>query len=173
MVAHWQVEPVGVESICWISEHAADVEGVIFAGVKVCVISNHSWHAHLNIVDVKETFLLQVFRKDVTSLSEHFLNGLTSLNACSLAESHKFIESFFAEHMVGEVSENWTIKKTQVLNFGEIDHGVSNSSATSNLLLNWVEEGTKRNVFQWEVAVLVVRDPTFKCLAGLNHANSR
>lgn len=61
MVAHWQMCVVWLKSVVWPSEEAANIEGVILAGIEVGVIANLHWHMQCDLVKLNQALTLKTF----------------------------------------------------------------------------------------------------------------
>ena len=61
MVTHWQVEPVGLESVICSTEHYTDIVGMVFGRVEICVISDFGWKVEESLEKFKKT--INIIRK--------------------------------------------------------------------------------------------------------------
>ena len=78
MIAYRQVSPVWLESVLRISEHTTDVVSMILGRIKVSVVSDEDWHAHLNLVilNAEQGFFFELLFQLRGSFSEDLLERL-------------------------------------------------------------------------------------------------
>ena len=61
MVSDWQVKPVGLDSIIWSANHAADVVRMTVGRVEVRIVTDEDGHSHLHAPSIEHARLLQLF----------------------------------------------------------------------------------------------------------------
>ena len=90
VVPDWQVSPVWLQSVVRASEHAANVVGVVFRRIEVCVIPDENWHLHFHLSYRNGSSHQSIFVA-LISFCVEFLNGLSGFDSEILAQRSKFI----------------------------------------------------------------------------------
>lgn len=91
MIAYWEVEPVWLDGLLNTSNHHADIVSVVFAGVKVCVVSDEHWHVHFETFGFEYRSFFYFCGKMVFG-AENLLKTCANLESVCLSECSELVQ---------------------------------------------------------------------------------
>ena len=127
------MEPIRLQRVIWPSEHASNIEGVVFRRVEIGIVSDKNRHAHLNVACIVMDFLLDglLLMFDTSSVID--LECLADFFPIARSEFDESIERFLAEDVVVNSRHERSSEDTHMLKYCQINHSVADPRATMNL----------------------------------------